>query len=189
MPDRENLQPDCATRLEELDVRAQSSAVPGHRTAHYETRLRNRESAFRSGEVNTMPVVIRVHPQYGAGRYGMGLGLNGLGYGGYGVGGYAGIALRNERQKHNLQLKYERALFNERLKTVQLQTAVQSGGLGAVGYGSLGAVGGLYGARVVSPYAAYNPYQTTMFNTGFGAGIGGMFGGGLFGSGLFGGLF
>lgn len=125
-----------------------------------------------------MPVIIRVHPQYG---YRSGLGLNGLGYGGYGVGGYAGIQLRNEKQKHALQLKYERALFNERLKTVQLQTAVQSGGtFGAVGgVGALGAVGGMY-----SPYGVVNPYQNLyarqlvqnqMFTSN------NMFGNGLFG--------
>ena len=76
--------------------------------------------------------------------------------------------LQNERDTSNLRLQYERALWQEKLKTSQLQSAVQYGGAGAASpYG-------------YSPYGyAARPIQSMGFG-GFGAaalgglGLGGM---------------
>jgi len=99
-----------------------------------------------------MAVRIRVYPQGGVAG----------GVGGYGYNALAQTQLRNQRQTSALQLQYERALWQEKIKTVQLQTAMQYGsqGLGAVpvggygarayGLGGLGALGlgGVYGANL-----------------------------------------
>jgi hypothetical protein len=104
------------------------------------------------------------------------------GMGGYGMGGmYGGTAaiqaqnqvalaqqqLQNERDTSNLRLQYERALWQEKMKETQLQSAVQYGAAGA---------------GVVSPYAAYGAYGLARPMVGFG-GFGG-FGGALGGIGL-----
>jgi hypothetical protein len=116
-------------------------------------------------EVNhNMSIRIRVYPQYGRSLGGYG-GLGGYGYGGYGVQArVTAQKLKNEKQKSNLRLQYERALFAERLKTVQLQTALQYGG----GYG--------YGVRPAMPMSFTNAFM----------GAGGM--GFSSGPGFFGGL-
>ena len=98
-----------------------------------------------------MAIRIRVYPQNG-----------GLG-GAYGYNSQAQVLnerLKSARQTSALQLQYERALANERIKATQLQTAMQySAGAGygsavplAAGYGALGAgmlggipIGGAYG--------------------------------------------
>ena len=124
-----------------------------------------------------MAVRIRVYPNNG-----MGMG----GYGGLGMNRYgastriAQVQLQNERKTNNLRLQYERALWAERLKGVQLQAQVQYGGYGAAGYGAA--------YPRVSPYGM-NPYgvqsnsawmggmgQGMGYNTGFfgGLGLGGL---------------
>lgn len=108
-----------------------------------------------------MAVVIRVHPN------------NGLG-GGYGYGGYAPLAqvqLKNQKDKDAMQLKYERALFNERLKTVQLQTAIQAGTSGTTTSGltplSGGILpGGILGASLIPGTSI--PYASALAGMGFG---------------------
>lgn len=91
-----------------------------------------------------MAIRIRVYPQGGYGGYG-GYGAMG-GLGGYGMygGRVAQMQLQNERKTGNLRLQYERALWAEKLKTVQLETAMQYGA------GSYGAYGG-YG-RPAMPF-------------------------------------
>ena len=103
-----------------------------------------------------MSVRIRVYPQNGLGGYG--------GYGGYGmnrIGGYgyglANVRLQNEKRTSALRLNYERALWQERIKTVQLQSALQYGG------------NGIGAPRIVTPFG------------------GAMLGAGMLGGGLFGG--
>lgn len=127
-----------------------------------------------------MAVRIRVYPQYGA--------MGGLGGaygapGAYGAQPLAHLQLQNEKKTNNLRLNYERALWSERLKTVQLQTAMQYGGAG----GAMGAYGM---PRVMMPYGGMNAAWTggmglnALGMNPFGMGIG-MFGslglGGLFG--------
>lgn len=90
---------------------------------------------------------IRVRPQYGAMGYG--------GLGGYGVGGYGALALSKlEEQKKlsALQLAYERALFQEKLKTVQMQSALKYGAVGSM-YSPMA-----YGAQSYNPYGGYGGY-------------------------------
>lgn len=94
-----------------------------------------------------MAVRIRVYPQNG--MYG-GLGGVGGAYGRYG--GLAHVQLQNEKKTGNLRLQYERALWAERLKTVQLQTAMQYGGAAGVG-----------GAM---PLAMANPYALGAYGVG-----------------------
>jgi hypothetical protein len=113
-----------------------------------------------------MAVRIRVYPQNG--MYGGlgGYGMRGM-YGGYGQ--LAQVQLRNEKKTSALRLQYERALWQEKLKTVQLQTAMQ---YGAGGY-------------AVNPWSAYGMNSAL---GGFGAlGLGGL-GMGLGGTNLFGSL-
>jgi hypothetical protein len=124
-----------------------------------------------------MSIRIRVYPQYG--------GLNTMGgLGGFGMNRMGAVSaatyyqnkLQSQQQISNLQLGYERALWQERLQKVQLEErlknpyAVMSAGYGA-GYGSL-------------PMAsAYNPYASSMIGSSllgssgfFGSlGLGGMF--------------
>lgn len=142
-----------------------------------------------------MPVVIRVRPQYGAGAMGYG-GIGGMGGFGYG-GNVFQHQLRNERQKNNLRLQYERALWAQKMQNVQLQTAMQlsSNPYGASPYGAygarpLGAVGyPAMGAYGVQPMAAHGLFSNGLFgSTGLfgGLGIGGGLGGfGSLGMGLF----
>jgi hypothetical protein len=81
-------------------------------------------------EVMSMPR-IRIYPNYGGyGGYGMMGGLGGA-YGPYAVTTrVAQVKLQNERKTSNLRLAYERALWAEKLKSVQLQTAMQYSGYG-----------------------------------------------------------
>lgn len=151
-------------------------------------------------EVERQMIRIRVHPQ-GYGGYG---GLGGRNYGGYG--GYgANIRLQNEKQKNNLKLNYERALWQERLNTVRLQTQLQySGGmrpaglgynplqssyLGASGFGGFGGMGlGGFGLGSSLGFGNAGGYGNAGGFGGFG-GFGSSFGSsGGFGS-FFGGLF
>lgn len=124
---------------------------------------------------------IRVRPSYGGLGYG---GMGGLG--GFGVRGRfgAGLALQHEKRQSAMRLKYERALWNERLQNVKLQTALQYGGIGAagLGVGALGVgamspmgVGGAYYGALNTPYM--NPAMNFSGNSFFGGlGLGGLFG-------------
>ena len=121
-----------------------------------------------------MAVRIRVYPQNGMG------GMGGMGLGGaYGINNrLAQVQLQNQRKTSALQLQYERALWQEKIKTVQLQTAMQYGAASP------------YGAQAVSPYGV----QGAMFGGlglgglgGFGGSFGG-FGGSSFGGSPFGAL-
>ena len=122
-----------------------------------------------------MPSVIRVHPNYGAA-------------GGYGAAGpYAAIArmqLDNERETAETRLEMERALWQERMKTVQLQSALKYGSrVGAVGmspYGALGVNPALLGAAGLGAVPGFPVVG------GYGAGVPGMGYGGM--PGVFGGL-
>ena len=82
-----------------------------------------------------MAIRIRVYPQYGG--YG---GLGGYGgFGGFGVNNrLSQVQLQNQRRISSMQLQYERALWAERLKLVQLQSQLQNPYLGALGVGGLG---------------------------------------------------
>jgi hypothetical protein len=105
-----------------------------------------------------MTTVIRVHPQVG---------------GAYGYGGDAAALqaqnqvaltqqqLQNERDTSNLRLQYERALWQEKMKETQLQSAVQYGAAGT--------------PAVASPYAALG--VPGLLGAGMGAlGLGGLAG-------------
>ncbi|MCW2926454.1 MAG: hypothetical protein JWM86_422 [Thermoleophilia bacterium] len=128
-----------------------------------------------------MAVRIRVYPQYG------GLGMNGLGMnrmgGAVSASTYFNTKLQTQKQISNLQLGYERALWNERLEKVRLEERLknpyalaQQGGLGVAGYGGYGG----YGLPV---QAGYNPYAASLMGSSmlggsgfFGSlGLGGMF--------------
>lgn len=80
-----------------------------------------------------MAVRIRVYPQHG------GLGMNGLGMNGMGGMGavsastYYNSKLQTQKQVSNLQLGYERALWNERLDKVRLEERLKNPYLGAYG--------------------------------------------------------
>ena len=124
---------------------------------------------------HTMAIRIRVYPQYGRsgyggyGGYGRSFGYGG--YGGYGMnrfGGYGALAnvrLQNEKRTSSLRLNYERALWQERIKTVQLQSQLQYGG--AAYYPQISPFGGAYGNAMLG---------------GLGLGATGFGGAGFFGS-------
>lgn len=115
-----------------------------------------------------MPIRIRVYPQNGYRSYG----------------GHGNTFVRHARQRANLQLRYERALFNERLRTVQMQAALRGGGLGAMPfqmpfqtpyqspyqyspfapYGGLGLSSGVYGASFLPGNAG--GFFSGLFGTG-----------------------
>lgn len=65
-----------------------------------------------------MAVRIRVYPNGGMG------GMGGA-YGAYGPVQVARVQLQNEKKTGNLRLQYERALWQEKIKTAQLATAMQ----------------------------------------------------------------
>lgn len=91
-----------------------------------------------------MAIRIRVHPQ-GA-------------FGAFGFNGGAELARQQldfERQKSMMQLDYERQLFQQRLSSVQMQAAVQMGGLG---WGSLN-TGYSYPAPFAGGYGSYGSYS------------------------------
>lgn len=123
-----------------------------------------------------MAIRIRVHPN--------GMGAGGLG--GYGYGNNlqtANLRLQNEKQKGNLKLNYERALWQERLQRAQLEAQLQYGTgvqpLGAYGMNGLGVQPGLPGGFGVVPGAGYP--GAGMGLGGFGLGMGG-FGAGMLGA-------
>ena len=129
-----------------------------------------------------MAVRIRVYPQNGGiGGYGA-LGAAGVGVGAYGAVPLLQNQLTNEKKTNALRLEYERALWGERMKTVQLQTAMQYAG--QAGYGAApAAYGGAYGGYPqMAPMAALNGAWG-----GAGLGMGGL-GMGGFGMGGLGGL-
>jgi hypothetical protein len=77
-----------------------------------------------------MAVRIRVYPQNGA------LGAAGLGMGAVSAQTYYNTKLQSQQQVSNLQLGYERALWNERLEKVRLEERLKNPyALGAAGYG------------------------------------------------------
>lgn len=127
-----------------------------------------------------MAIRIRVHPNGGFGGTG--------GYGGYGFGNNlqaANIRLQNEKQKGNLRLNYERALFQERLQRAQLEAALQFGG-GVVPNGMMGGLGTLNPGVGVPPGFGVVPGAGYGFGAGGLGGFGGAFGG--FGAGILGAL-
>ena len=125
-----------------------------------------------------MAVRIRVYPQNGAGMLG-GAGL----YGGAGMYGAAPLMqqqLQNEKKTGALRLEYERALWGERMKTVQLQTAMQyAGGAGYGGYPMGGAMPYGVGAPLLGamvPGAIPGGFGMVP-GMGMGMGMGGLLGG------------
>jgi hypothetical protein len=111
---------------------------------------------------------IRIYPNYGMGGmggYGM---MGGMGaYGPYAANSrVAQVKLQNERRTSNLRLAYERALWSEKLKTVQLQTAMQYSG-----YGVASPYAGLQSAYMGGT-GGFNPFGML---GGLGLGLGGMF--------------
>lgn len=117
-----------------------------------------------------MAVRIRVYPQYG------GLGMNGLGMnrmgGAVSASTYFNNRLQTQKQVANLQLSYERALWNERLEKVRLEERLKNP------Y-ALAQTGG-FGYPMAQ---AYNPYASSMLGSSLlgGAGFFGSLGlGGLF---------
>lgn len=84
-----------------------------------------------------MAVRIRVYPQHG-------LGMNGLGMNGGAVSAatYFNNRLQSQKQVSNLQLGYERALWNERLDKVRLEERLKNPYL-AASAGMAGAYGGM----------------------------------------------
>lgn len=125
-----------------------------------------------------MAVRIRVYPQYG------GLGMNGLGMnrmgGAVSASTYFNSKLQTQKQISNLQLGYERALWNERLEKVRLEErlknpyAMMGAGMGGYGMGGYG---------MMPAQSAYNPYAASLMGSSmlggssfFGSlGLGGMF--------------
>ncbi len=115
-------------------------------------------------EVKSMAIRIRVYPNYGGyGGYG---GFNR--YGGYGNGilrtkltannRISNLRLQSERQQNALRLNYERALWSEKLKLVQLQTQLQYSNGGTVfprfgGYG----LGNAFLGSSMMPFGMTNP--------------------------------
>lgn len=124
-----------------------------------------------------MAIRIRVYPQYG------GLGMNGLGMNGFGMNRMGAVSastyynsrLQTQRQVSNLQLGYERALWNERLEKVRLEERLKNP------YAMMGAGIGGFGYPMMAQ--AYNPYAASMIGTSllgsssfFGSlGLGGLF--------------
>ena len=120
-----------------------------------------------------MSIRIRVYPQYGGmgmmGAYG-GLGMNRMGA--VSAATYYNTKLQTQRQVSNLQLGYERALWNERLEKVRLEERLKNP------YALMGAGFGAY------PMAsAYNPYASSLIGSSL------LGGSGFFGSLGLGGLF
>lgn len=101
-----------------------------------------------------MAVRIRVYPQYG------GLGMNGLGMnrmGAVSASTYYNSKLQTQKQVSNLQLGYERALWNERLEKVRLEERLKNP------YALMGAgFGGGYHPMMAQ---AYNPYAASMIGS------------------------
>jgi hypothetical protein len=101
---------------------------------------------------------VRIYPSYGG--YG-GMGAYGGAYSPYATQARVSqVKLQNERTTGNLRLQYERALWAEKIRSTQLQTAMQYANLGTaspysygyggfgsplMGAGLLGGVGGLGG--------------------------------------------
>ena len=121
-----------------------------------------------------MAIRIRVYPQYG----GMGMmgGLGGFGMnrmGAVSASTYYNSKLQTQRQVSNLQLGYERALWNERLEKVRLEERLKNP------YAMMGAGFGGYPMMA----QAYNPYASSLIGTSL-LGSSGFFGslglGGLF---------
>lgn len=118
-----------------------------------------------------MSIRIRVYPQNGA--YG---GLGGLG--GYGVANtrvrLTQQQLQNERKTANMQLQYERALWAEKLKFVQLQAQMQNpyAALSMGGLGGFGALGGAFGLMSPLGVNALGVQSNGFFNS---LGLGGLF--------------
>jgi hypothetical protein len=100
---------------------------------------------------------IRIYPNYGGvgGYGGMGMGMYGGAYGPYALGTrIANVKLQNERKTNNLRLQYERALWAEKLRTVQLQTAMQYSGYGAASPLAYGGVN----AAMMGGMGSFNPF-------------------------------
>lgn len=101
-----------------------------------------------------MAVRIRVYPQYGA------MGMNGLGMnrmGAVSASTYYNSKLQTQKQVSNLQLGYERALWNERLEKVRLEERLRNP------YAMMGAGIGGYGMPLMAQ--AYNPYAASMIGS------------------------
>lgn len=118
-----------------------------------------------------MAIRIRVYPGGTAGSAGYG--------GAYGVGGvsasqYYSQQLANERQTSDMKLSYEKQLYQQKLKAVELEAALKYGantnygyggmpfglgGLGGLGaLGSLGAMSGMLGAGMMGGYPSQASY-------------------------------
>ncbi len=138
-----------------------------------------------------MAVRIRVYPQNGLGGAGMYGGVGGVGA--YGAAPLAQQQLQNERKTNNMRLEYERALWQERMKTVQLQTAMQYGA-GSYAqpvnpispYGSFGGMMGGMGGYGGVGAAGFGAYGLSMPLLGHQADMGGGFFDSLGLGGLFG---
>ena len=121
-----------------------------------------------------MAIRIRVYPQYG----GMGMmgGLGGFGMnrmGAVSASTYYNSKLQTQRQVSNLQLGYERALWNERLEKVRLEERLKNPyAMMGAGFG-----GGYPMASAYNPYAASLMGSTLLGSSGFfgSLGLGGLF--------------
>lgn len=106
-----------------------------------------------------MAIRIRVYPQN---RFGMmggigGFGMNGMG-GAVSASTYFNNKLQTQRQVSNLQLGYERALWNERLEKVRLEERLKN----PYAVAQMNPYGSMYGMPMAQ---AYNPYAASMLGT------------------------
>lgn len=104
-----------------------------------------------------MPIRIRVFPQHGRRNNHFG--------------GYGGMRVNHHRQRVNMQLRYERAIFAERMRNMQVQAQLRYGGMGFGGaafspYGQLGLGGAAYGASYL-PMGGYGNGFGNSFSGGF----------------------